>query len=123
MPKVSITHEAKTLVIVFTGEVSRDAILAVIDEHYPNLGSRSTLWDFTGISKAVFTKEDLAAIATRAAMKMPRDTSRKTAYAVADQANYLQACKYLNEAIYVRLAAEYAVFTSVRAAREWLARP
>lgn len=117
-----ISREPAVLNITVSGPATSKEIIAVIEREYPLLDGRSTLWDFTGSSVDHLTREDLEAIAAWTKNVATTGDFRKTAYVVADHATYVKACKYLNAAFSVGLPAEYAVFTSAAAAREWLGR-
>jgi len=120
MPISSVIRDADLLTFSTTGKLTRDEIISGIREHYPTFFGRSTLWDFSNADVTGLTQTDFGLIAAAASSVMPRGVPRKTAYVVSNPASYVIACKYLNEAVNVRLPAEYAVFNSVRAARDWL---
>jgi hypothetical protein len=120
MSITSVTRDSELLTFTTAGTMTAAEIIAAIREHYPTFAGRCTLWDFSGSDVTKLTQADFTQIATAAAAVLPRGATRKTAYVVSDQASYVAACKYLNAAISARLPAEYAVFTSVRPARDWL---
>lgn len=120
MPDAEIEFKSDLLVIAPSGVATRDSIAALVTEHYPNLGGRSVLWDFSRGEVSQLTREDLDAVAAVAFTFLRPTGSRKVAYVVADSAAYVKACKYFNAAVAAGLPAEYAVFTTRSAAETWL---
>lgn len=108
------------LILTPRGISTRESIAALIAEHYPNLGGRFVLWDFSHADVSQITREDIDAVAAVAFMVLKPTGSRKVAYVVADAAAYVKACKYFNAAVAAGLPAEYAVFTTRAAAETWL---
>jgi len=120
MPITSVKADSDLLAFVTAGRMTCEEILEGIRAHYPTFNGRRTLWDFSQADVTKLSQADFSRIAAAASAVLPRAMTRKTAYVVSDQASYVAACKYLNEAISARLPAEYAVFTSLRSARDWL---
>ncbi len=117
-PEIQITSDL--LVITPRGTASRAMISALVQQHYPNLGERSILWDFSGADVSQINREDLDAIAAGARQVLSPGVSRKIGYVVSDSGAYVKACKYFNAAVAAGLPAEYAVFTTRAAAEQWL---
>lgn len=117
------TRDADTLTITTTGRLTAERIVEIAREHYPGLDNRSVLWDFTASDLTGISREGITAIAMTIRTLLPREGSRKTAFVVADLANYVRVCSYVNEAVTVRMPTEYAVFMTVPQAQSWLKQP
>ena len=122
MPAAIVSEENRLVVVQMNETATREAILDIVTQTYPKLGERSILWDFRQSDVQLLTEGDFQAIAATASAVLPRGGFRKTAYVVANSADYVKAVKYLNVAAKNRVPAEYNAFTSIEAARAWLAQ-
>jgi hypothetical protein len=106
-----------------SGPLVVEEILHVIDEWYPRMPATRILWDLTQAEPNSMTQAQFGQVASAARAKLPFRPSRKTAYVVADISAYMFIWKYVEQAMAVKVGAEYSMFTDRGAAERWLRQP
>jgi len=119
---VNISSGERVFAISVLGPLTAGDVVDILEKHYSEIGDRQILWDLMQADLSWLAEEHFGDIARNAATKLKPRTLRKTAYAVGRPSDYAIILRYLNAAFSARVPAEYAVFTNVDVARQWLMR-
>jgi hypothetical protein len=119
-PNFQVEVNGELMTVTVTGVLRADDVVAVVREYYPTFRGGQMLWDLGAVDSSGVQRADLVRIALAALDHTPSGVSRKTAYVVSGQNDYLLIWKYLNEVMQVRVPVEYQAFTDVATASRWL---